>query len=191
MRRLLRRTTLDTSLILAATAMTAVVAVYAQPQGETFTAQASVKAASGSSASTPVTMVVHRFATDAEREMVVAAVKQGGTAARDLLAKRDAVGEIDVNSKRVAIRYAYARSVGAGRLITLVTSEPIGFVMMGQKEAKPKAGYDLGLVLLDLSASPGTGEVAPAAKVKVDAQGAIVTEDYGAEAVRLSNVVRK
>ena len=42
-----------------------------------------------------------------------------------------------------------------------------------------------------MSSAKGSGEVAPAAKVKVDAQNAVVTDDYGAEVVRLSNVVRK
>jgi hypothetical protein len=47
-------------------------------------------------------------------------------------------------------------------------------------------------VLLELKASgPGKGEIAPAAKVRVDAQNAIVTEDYGAELVQLTNVVKK
>jgi hypothetical protein len=39
---------------------------------------------------------------------------------------------------------------------------------------------------------PGTGELSPAAKLRVDAQGAIVTEDFNqAEMVRLTDVVRK
>ena len=166
--------------------------VLAQGRGEAFTADASVKRANGSTATAKLTATVDSFATDAERDALVAAVGKGGTAARDLLASRKDAGSIQVGSTTTPVKYAYVRTTGSGRLITLVTAQPIHFVGGDLPDAKPKAGYDLGLVLLDVGASkPGTGEVAPAAKVKVDAQKAIVTEDYGADAVRLSNVVKK
>ena len=59
--------------------------------------------------------------------------------------------------------------------------------------AKPKSGYDLGLVILDVPASgPGHGELVPAAKVRLDDQGAVVTEDYGGtDIVKLTNVLKK
>ena len=100
---------------------------------------------------------------------------------------------IELGSRKTAIKYAYARTLGGGdRLLTLVTAQPVFFLGAGAPEAKPKAGYDLGLVLLELKASgPGKGELVPAAKVRVDAQNAIVTEDYGAEMVQLTNVVKK
>jgi len=163
----------------------------AQKRGETFTADASVARPNGTVASAKLTAVVDSFASDAERDALITAVKHGGTAARDLLASRKSAGSIQVGSTQTPIRYAYARSAGSGRLITLITAEPIHFVGGDLPDAKPKDGYDLGLVLLDLSSSKGSGEVAPAAKVKVDAQNAVVTDDYGAEVVRLTNVVRK
>jgi hypothetical protein len=175
-----------------ASLLTAAVVVSSQGRAETFTADAKVKRPSGGEATAQLTVSVQSFATDAERDALIAAVKKGGTAARDLLTSKPDAGSIQVGTTKTAVKYAYARSIGAGRLITLVTAVPILFVGGDLPNAKPKAGYDLGLVLLDLDASkPGQGEVAPAAKVKVDAQNAIVTEDYGAEVVRLSNVVRK
>jgi hypothetical protein len=164
----------------------------AQGAAETYTADASVKRANGSQASAKLTATIRSWATDAQRDALMAAVKQGGTAARDLLAKQTDAGSIQIGSNSTPIKYAYARSVGSGRLITLVTAKPIHYVGGDAANPKPKAGYDLGLVLLQVDgSSPGTGEVAPAAKVKVDDKGAIVTEDYGADAVRLTNVVRK
>ena len=81
---------------------------------------------------------------------------------------------------------------GVGGLLTLITDDPIFLLGAGLPNAKPATGYDLGLVLLDVAASgPGTGELVPAAKVKADAQGAIVTEDYSGETVRLSQVIKK
>ena len=169
----------------------AVLFVSSAAHAETFTADAKVKRADGTEASAKLTATVRTFSTDADRDALVAAVKKGGTAARDLLAGKPAVGSVQVGTKSTPVKYAYSRQAGTGRVITLVTAEPIHFVGGNLPDAKPKAGYDLGLVLLDLSAMPGQGEVAPAAKVKIDAQNAIVTEDYGADAVRLSNITAK
>jgi hypothetical protein len=158
-------------------------------QAETITATAAVKNASGASTNTPMTVVVDRFATDAERDALLAAVKSGGTAAaRELLAKQRDAGTLQLGSQRVPIKYAYARTAGSGRLITAITAQPIG-----GPDAKPKPGFDLGLALLELAASgPGHGELSPAAKVRIDGQGAIVTEGVTpGDTVQLSNVAKK
>jgi hypothetical protein len=191
-RRELSLNTLQTIVVWIGSVMVAAVVVASQARAETFTADAKVKKANGSDASAALTVTVRSFATDTERDALVAAVKRGGAAARELLTKRPDAGSIQIGATATPIKYAYERAVGSGRLITLVTAEPIHFVGGELENAKPKAGYDLGLVLLDVDAAkPGHGEVAPAAKVRVDAQNAIVTEDYGAEVVRLSNVVKK
>jgi hypothetical protein len=157
------------------------------------TAVATAKGATIGTGVANMTLTVKRFATDAERDAVLAAVKQGGTAAaRALLRGKPEAGTLQLGSRPATIKYAYARTTGAGRLLTIITADPI--VLLGARlpEAKPTAGYDLGLVLLEMPASgPGTGELVPAAKVKVDAQGAIVTEDYSGETVVLKQVVKK
>jgi len=160
---------------------------------ETMTAVANVRTASGGNASAPVTIVIQRFATDADRDALVAAVKKSGTTgARELLAKHSDVGSIQVGTKRTPVKYAYARTTGSGRLLTLATAEPVGFAGSDLPQVAPKAGFDLGLLLLEVNASgSGQGELAPATKVRVDQQNAIVTEGSDAEVVRLSNVVKK
>jgi hypothetical protein len=162
----------------------------AQSHSLTFTTQASITSAGGATASTPISVVVERFATDAERDALIAALKHGATAgARELLVMGDTLGTVLVGSRRTAIKYAYARATVDGRLITIVTAEPIVFVGAGIPGAKSTAGYDLGLVILSVAASgPGGGELAPATKLHVNDQGAIVTEDYNGELVELSNV---
>jgi hypothetical protein len=166
---------------------------YAWQKPETITADASVKSAAGVKATAPVVVTITRYASDADRDALMAALKQSGTdGARQLLAKRDGIGSVQVGGRQTAIKYAYARSTGAGQLITIVTGEPIVFIGAGLPDAKPKAGYDLGLLLLDTAASgPGRGELIPATKIRVNAEGAIVTEDYSGEVVGLSNVVRR
>ena len=61
---------------------------------ETFTATATIKPAAGAAASATLTATVEKFAGDADRKALLAAVGKGGTAARDLLAKRPNVGSI-------------------------------------------------------------------------------------------------
>ena len=159
---------------------------------QTYTATATVTTAGNASASAPLTVVVRKLTTDAERDELIAALKQGGAASgRALLAKRDDVGTLQLGGQKTAIKYAYARPTGNGEMMTVVTGEPIVFIGAGLPDAKPKTGYDLGLVFLEVGSAPGHGELVPATKIRVDNDGAIVTEDYNAEVVKLSNVMKK
>jgi len=165
----------------------------AEAQAETYTAIAKVQGKVGAGIA-DLTVTANRFATDAERDALLAAVKQGGTAAaRTLLRSKSDAGTLRLGSRAAGtIKYVYARNTGGGRLLTIITAEPVVLLGSGLSDAKPAAGYDLGLVLLEVPASgQGKGEMVPAAKVKVDAQGAIVTEDYGVEAVRLTKMIKK
>jgi hypothetical protein len=152
---------------------------------ERFTATAAVKGASGSATTAPVTIVVDKFATDSERESLLKALKGGGTTGRDLLAKRPAVGSLQIGTRSTPIKYAYAFSTGDRRLITVVTGSPIAL------DAAPAArpGFDLGLVLLDLpSSGAGTGDLVPATTIRVEHDNSIVTDDASPDLVKLSNV---
>lgn len=163
-------------------------------QSETYSATASLKTAGGVSTTAPLTVTVTQFATEAEQAALVAAVKSGKTTAvRDWLQKRPDAGTLQLGSRRTPIKYVFGRTTADGRLITVATAEPIVFAGAGVPGAKPTTGYELGLVLLNLTTSgPGNGELSPAAKVRVNDQGALVTEDYNAaNVVHLSNVLKK
>ena len=81
------------------------------------------------------------------------------------------------------------RPTDGGRLITVVAPTPILHVGAGVPDAQPKAGFDLALAALDVkTAGAGSGELAPAATVKVNDAGALQTQDYGAETIRLTNI---
>jgi len=177
--------------LLGVIALTCAVSL-AEAQAETFTAVAMVKGAVGAGVAN-MTLTARRFATDAERDALLAEVKRGGTAAaRTLLRAKPDAGTLQLGSRPATIKYAYARNTAGGRLLTLITADPIVLLGSGLPDAKPAAGYDLGLILLDLSGpGPGKGELVPAAKVKIDDKGAIVTEDYSGEMVVLSQVVKK
>lgn len=166
----------------------ATAALSAQSTAQTFTATASVNAP-GKKASVPVTIHIDRFIADADRDTVIAAVKandHGGTT--KALAALPDIGYITLGQKRTPLKYAYERPTGDGRLITVVTAQPLFFIGGAEAKAKPKEGYDLGLALLVLNGqNTGDGELAPAVRVKVD-NGAIVTDDYGTEKVRLVKI---
>ena len=159
---------------------------------ERFTATAAVKGESGG-ATAPLTIVVDKFSTDAERESLLRALKEGGTAGRDLLARRPPVGSLQVGTRSTPIKYAYAFSNGDRRLITVVTGSPIVVGGAGRATPATRPGSDFGLVLLDLpSSGAGTGDLVPATKIRVEPDNTIVTEDASPDLVKLSNVtVRK
>jgi hypothetical protein len=161
---------------------------------ETITATARLKSRGGVEASAPVTIVIDRYSTDAERDDILAALKERGTAGvRNLLITRNQIGSLQVGGVSTALKFIYARTTAGGRLITAVTGTPIAFVGGGVPDAPPgRAGFDLGLVMFEVTSSgAGRGELVPAAKVRADAHGAIVTDDYSADVVLLSDVVKK
>jgi hypothetical protein len=159
----------------------------AQAQADTFTAAAAVTG--GGAAGAPLTVVVQRYTSDGKRKTLVEALKKGGTpAARALLAKEPDLGSVQIGDRRTAIKYVYSRETATGRQITVVTAEPIALAGGGTSAA----GFDLGLVLLDVDGSgSGRGDLVPATKIRVNEDGAFETENYNGVVVHLSNVVTK
>lgn len=179
---------LKARLLWAALAAIALLARPALAQTETFTAVAEIKTTRGETASVPLTIVVRRYATSNERRDLIAAMREGGaTSAHGLLLQRDAVGMLQISGQQTPIRYAYAVDTGGSRLITLATAEQIPIANMTHEP-----GYDVGFLLLDLDSSgSGTGQLVAAAKIRVDAEDAIVTEHSSPEIVQLSKVTKK
>jgi hypothetical protein len=160
------------------------------PAGETFSATAAVKAASGAAANAPLTIVVDRKMSQSEAEKFTGAFASGGAAAlRKALVGVAPTGSVQLgNGKATPTRLTLERATDKGRLLTIVTDQPLLFVGGGLPDAKPKEGYDFAIIDLEVDASGnGSGTVAPAAKVAVK-QGAFVVQDYGSEMVRLTNV---
>src|SRR4051812_10580926 len=120
-------------------------AAAAQGTGETYKATASVKSPTAT-ASTPVTIRILRFVTDAERAAIVKAVQTNDAAAtKKALEVVADVGYIEVGAKRTPLKYAYARTTGSGRMITVVTAKPVAYVGASAPGAKPKGEYELAL----------------------------------------------
>jgi hypothetical protein len=166
----------------------------AMAQRESYTATASMQTAAGTKVTSPVSIAIDSFSSASDREALLAAIKKGGTAAaREWLAGRPGAGTLQVGARKSEIKYAYKTPAGSGSLITIGTAEPLYLVGAGVPGATKAKGFDLTLLLLQVPATgSGTGELSPAAKLRIDEKGAIVTEDFNAaEMVRLTDVVRK
>ena len=164
----------------------------AQTVPETFTATASVKKGEAR-ASAPATVTVTRYASTAERDAVMKALRETGmTGARKVLAAMSDAGFIELGEKRTPIKLASVRPTDSGRLVTLVTSEPMLHLGAGLAASKPTAGFDVAVALLDLpNGGAGLGELAPAAKIGLDKGGAILIEDYGPTVMWLKDLTKK
>jgi hypothetical protein len=177
------------AVVVAAAAVTAASVGATVAAAETFTATASVKAAGGASATAPVTIVIDRTTPDAEADRIRSAFTSGGLPAlRKALTGLKPTGSVRVGQTKTATRITLERTTEKGRLITIVTDEPIVFLGAGVAGAKPKAGYELAVIDIEVDAAGnGTGTIAPAAKVDLKGS-AFVVADYASELVRLTEV---
>ena len=168
----------------------------AVPQGqaaaEMFTATAAVKGAGGVAASAPVTLTIDRKMSQKEADTLAAAFKAGGAAAL----RKALVGVAPTGSVRIGAgsatptRLTIERPTSNGRLLTIVTDQPLAFVGAGVPGAKAKEGYDFAVIDIEVDAKgSGSGTLAPAAKIRMN-QDAFVVEDFGVEAVRLTAVTK-
>jgi len=165
---------------------------YAQAGAETFTATATVKTAGNATATAPVTITITRKMSESETEKIRAAFTSGGlTGLRNALSGVPPTGSVKIgNAAPTPARITMERATDKGRLLTVVTDQPLLFVGAGVPGAKPKAGYDFAVVDIEVDAKgSGSGTISPAAKVGLK-QGAFVVEDYAVELVQLTGVTK-
>jgi len=159
---------------------------------ETFTATATVKTAGGTTATSPVTIVVTHKMPQSEADKFLGAFKSGGvTALRNALSGVKPTGTIQLGKQKpVPTRLAVERTTDKGRLLTIVADRPVLFLGSSIPGAKAKQGYDFAVVDLEVDANgKGSGSLAPAAKVTVKGD-AFVVEDYGVDRVELKDVAK-
>jgi hypothetical protein len=181
---------LATSVLFLAVSTAAVATALAQAGAETFTATATIKTAGAATASAPVTIVVDRRMPPSEADKLIAAFQTGGAGAlRKALVGVAPTGSVQLGAATpTPTRLTTERPTDKGRLLTIVTDTPILFLGAGVPGAKPKEGYDFGIIDIEVDAKgSGTGTISPAAKVTVK-QGAFVVDDYASELVRLTGV---
>lgn len=132
-----------------------------------------------------VTVRVNRLMEENRRKRVADALKYSGygnflTALRGL----PPIGAIELDTRRVEIRYAIEQQEGTGRRLVLVADRPLFFLR--DERVKTRAGYELTVVELRFDAQGVvTGTMAGAARVKPSPDG-VVLDDYAEAPVRLS-----
>ncbi len=182
------------STLLLATLLATPASLRGQAAPEVFTATAAVKGAGGGSASAPVTVTIDRKMSQREAETLTSAFKSGGAAAfRKALVGVPPTGSVQIGGGRATpTRFTIERAVGGGRLLTILTDQPLLFIGAGVPGAKAKEGYDFAVIDLEVDANGGgSGTLAPAARIKMN-QDAFAVEDYGGvEIVRLTGVKKK
>ena len=164
--------------------------VHARTGAETFTATATIKSGGGATASAPVTIVVDRKLSSAEADRVTAAFTQGGASElRKTLEALPPAGSIRFGGGKPAVtRLVLERPTDKGRLLTILSDEPMLFLGAGLPGSRPKEGFDFAIADIEVNEKgDGSGTLCPAAKITVR-QGAFVVTDYGSEVVTLINV---
>jgi hypothetical protein len=161
-----------------------------QKSAETFTGTASVETAGRAAAHAPVVLIVERQLSQSEADRLAAAFKkEGADGLRQALVGLAPTGSVQLGGgKPVPTRITIERPTDKGRLLTIVTDQPILFVGAGFPDAKPKEGYDFAVIDIEVDASgSGSGTLAPAASITWN-ETAFVVRDYGSELVRLTSV---
>jgi hypothetical protein len=160
------------------------------PGQEIFKATASIKTAGGVAATAPVTITVDRKMTRAQADGLIETFKTGGAdALRKALDGVPPTGSVRIgDASAVAARLAIERPTDKGRLVTVVTLQPIVFIGAGVPNAKATDAYEFGVIDIEVDANgKGSGTLSPAAKIKVH-EGAFVVEDYASDLVELKEV---
>jgi len=165
-----------------------------QPAGapEVFTATARAKTTSAD-VSGALVIRISRYTPDFDRTTVETALREGGYP-RFVTALRNApeVGQLVLaGGQTYTIRYARERVSGSGRTIVVVTDRPMLFLGSARADAKPRAGFEVAVVELQLDATgAGKGTMAAAARVRPDGTGGVILDDYAEEPIAVTNVTR-
>lgn len=160
---------------------------------ESFRANGQITGATGGAASA-MTIAIDKYTSDTDHTALADTLKTGGhTAFVAALKKAPALGKLTIGDRSFTIRWARTVPAGADhRRVAAVTDEPIFFAGAGAVDAKPTAGYDLGVFEFTIDAvGLGKGTMAGAAKVKAGGPTGVVVEDYSGKRIELVTVTRQ
>ena len=104
------------------------------------------------------------------------------------------VGYVQIEDQKFDLRWAHHEEQGGGQVVTVATDKPIYFAGGGSPDAKPRAGYELAVIRLEVDGigiGMGKGTMAAAARVKptANAQG-VQVDAYADQPIDLKTVTR-
>ena len=172
----------------------ALAAVLALPQTgpETFAIVATATPAGASAASggitVPMTARIDRYTPEHERAKMTDGLKYDGYKGfLNALRVAPQAGTLEVAGQTFAIRWARQVPTDTGRTVSLVTDQPVFFVGGGRRGAKPTAGYEVAVVLLNLDKTgKGEGTMAAAARVKPGGETGVRIDNYAETPLKLT-----
>jgi hypothetical protein len=166
------------------------VAVAQQPKlPEVFTARAeAVGKEVGAAAS--LTIHIDKYTDERSRTTMLEALKAGGYQGfLPALRSAPAVGHVEVNGRKVVVRWAREQATDKGRTISIVTERPLFFVGGSAVDAKPREGFELAVIQLEVdSIGIGTGLLAGAARVQPGGATGVQIDDYAEKPVKLVSI---
>ena len=160
---------------------------------ETFNANAQVAKPGAGALAAAITVHIERYTPDFDREAVATALKTGGYGKFvSALRKAPEVGYVQVGDQKVPIRWARETKTAKGRTIVVVTDKPVFYVGGGAADAKPRTGYDVAVVQMDVDdVGLGTGTMAAAARVRPGGEAGVQIDDYADAPIKLVTITRK
>ena len=183
---------LTASLLLVTAGVLAEAQSYKNTAPESFRANGQITGAAGGAASA-IEIKIDRYTSDTDHAALASTLKASGNDAFVAeLKKAPAIGTVKIGPRSVTVRWAREeRQQGENRRIALVTDAPLFFAGAGAVDAKPTAGYDIGVLEFTVdSVGMGKGTMAPAARVKPGGGSGVVVDDYSGKRVTLVTVSR-
>jgi hypothetical protein len=139
-----------------------------------------------------VTIHVEQLMRESNHERLITALRQGGYPSfLPLFRRLPVLGSVQLDTRKVDLRYARSQATDEGERLILVTDGPLFFVMGGAADAKARGGYVLSIVELQLDANgSGSGTMSAAARIKPDADGNVAVDDYAENPITVTVVGR-
>jgi hypothetical protein len=158
----------------------------------TFTASADFTGPLGSMATT-LQIHINQYTSDRDRtDLLAALTKNGYQAFLPAFRKVPIVGYVQIKDQKFDLRWAHHEEQGGGQVVTVATDKPIYFAGGGSPDAKPRAGYELAVIRMEVDGvGMGKGTMAAAARVKptANAQG-VQVDAYADKPIDLKTVTR-
>ena len=156
---------------------------------ETFTANAQALGRNAG-ASAEVTIQINQYTSESDRNAIEEALRIGGFQGF-LPALRSApeVGYVEMNGRKSLVRWARQQPTDKGRTISIVTESPLAFVGGAAVDARPRKGYEVAVIRLDVDQiGLGTGSMAAAARVRPGGPTGVQIDDYAENPLKLVTV---
>jgi hypothetical protein len=156
---------------------------------ETFIANAQAEAQSAG-VSAVVTIQIDRYTDERDLTTMLEALRLGGyPRLLPVLRSMPVTGSVELNGRKASIRWVRQTPTANGRTISVVTDTPLAFVGGSAVDAKPRAGFELAFLLLEVDSSGvGNGTMAAAARIRPGGPTGVQIDDYAETPVKLVTV---